>query len=97
MPLLFVLKITLSEDEYKQIKSSLVKVGFYTHENEDRTSLEITYEYILVYPDKIQNPQYSIEESYAVRQAIEIDGKIFARASGEFVNRDFRKIGDPVA
>lgn len=55
LPLRFVLKITLSEDEYKQIKSSLLKVGFYTRENEDRISLEITYEYILAYPDKIQN------------------------------------------
>lgn len=79
----------LSEEEHKQIKNSLVKVGFYAHENEHGTSLEITYEYILVYPDKIQNPQYSIEQSYTVRQAIHINGKIFARASREFVNQDF--------
>jgi predicted ATPase len=89
LPLRFVLKIILSEEEHKQIKSSLVKVGFYTHENEHRTSLEITYEYILVYPNKIKNPQYSIEQSYTVRQAIRINGKIFARTSREFVNQDF--------
>ena len=89
LPLRFVFKIILPEEEQKQIERNLVNVGFHIQQNEDGSGLEIAYQYILRYPSKTQNPHYTIEQSYSAIQTIRINDKLFARASREFVNQDF--------
>ena len=89
MPLRFVFKIILPEEEQKQIERNLINVGFHIQQNEDGPGLEIADQYILRYPSKTQNPHYTIEQSYSAIQTIRINDKLFARASREFVNQDF--------